>query len=95
MQSMRNQVGSKVRNITHYGQPTIEINVNGTDGPRNTWVTSYSTMDTLEGNVTITAQYDTRFEDIDIAFVGKLFTPERSNTRTHRLTSSQAHVKST
>jgi hypothetical protein len=75
MQSMRNQVGSKVRNITHYGQPTIEINLNGTDGPRNTWVTSYSTMDTLEGTVTITTAHDTRFEDIDIAFVGELKHP--------------------
>ncbi|KAH4208816.1 hypothetical protein HBH69_109550 [Parastagonospora nodorum] len=70
MQSMRNQVGSKVRNMTHYGQPTIEINLKGTDGPRNTWVTSYSTMDTIEGNVTITALHDTRFENIDIAFIG-------------------------
>jgi hypothetical protein len=71
MQSMRNQVGSKVRNMTHYGQPTIEINLNGTDSPRSKWVTSYSTMDTIEGNVTIKALHDTRFEDIDIAFVGE------------------------
>jgi hypothetical protein len=70
MQSMRNQVGSKVRNMTHYGQPTIEIHLDGTDGPRNTWVTSYSTMDTIQGFVAIKAQHDTRFEDIDIAFVG-------------------------
>jgi hypothetical protein len=70
MQSMRNQVGTKVRNMTHYGQPAIEINLAGTDGPRNTWVTTYSTMDTIEGFVAITAQHDTRFEDIDIAFVG-------------------------
>jgi hypothetical protein len=71
MQAMRNQVGTKVRNIAHYGQPTIEIHLNGTDGPRNTWVTSYSTMDTLEGIVTITTAQDTRFEDLDIAFVGE------------------------
>ncbi|KAF1914163.1 arrestin [Ampelomyces quisqualis] len=70
MQSMRNQVDSKVRIMTHYGQPTIEINLRGTEGPRNTWVTSYSTMDTLEGTVTIVAAHDTMFEDIDIAFVG-------------------------
>lgn len=70
MQSMRNQVGYKVRNIAHYGQPTIEIHLNGTEGPKNTFVTSYSTMDAIEGHVTITAAHDTRFEDIDIAFVG-------------------------
>jgi hypothetical protein len=71
MQAVRNEVGCKVRNMTHYGQPSIEISLKGTDGPRNTWVTSYSTMDTIEGNVKITATHDTRFEDIDIAFVGK------------------------
>jgi hypothetical protein len=57
--------------MTHYGQPSIEISLKGTDGPRNTWVTSYSTMDTIEGSVKITATHDTRFEDIDIAFVGE------------------------
>ncbi|OAK97735.1 arrestin [Phaeosphaeriaceae sp. SRC1lsM3a] len=70
MQSMRNQVGSKVRTLTHHGQPTIEIDLKGSDGPRSTWVTSYSTMDNIEGTVSITAAHDTRFEDIDIAFVG-------------------------
>jgi hypothetical protein len=70
MQSMCNQVGYKVRNMTHYGQPSIDIKLNGSDGPHSTWVTSYSTMDTVEGTVTITASHDTRFEDIDIAFVG-------------------------
>jgi hypothetical protein len=71
MQSMRNQVGHKVRNVTHYGEPTIEIELKGNGGPRNSWVTSYSTMDTIEGTVTVTALHDTRFEDIDIAFIGK------------------------
>ncbi|KAL5120407.1 hypothetical protein ACEQ8H_001697 [Pleosporales sp. CAS-2024a] len=70
MQSIRNQVGSKLRNMTHYGQPTIEINIYRNEASRNTWVTSYSTMDTIEGNVTITAPHDTRFEHVDIAFVG-------------------------
>jgi hypothetical protein len=71
MQSMRNSVGCKVRGITHYGQPNIEINLNDSNGPQNTWVTSYSTMDTLAGTITITAPHETRFEDIDIAFIGK------------------------
>jgi len=70
MQSMRNQVGYKVRNLAHYGQPHIEIHLDGREGPRNTWVTSYSTMDAIEGHVAITAPYDMRFEDIDIAFIG-------------------------
>jgi hypothetical protein len=71
MQSMRDQVGHKVRNLGQYGEPTIEITLNGSNGPRNTWVTSYSTMDTLEGVVTVKAAHDTRFEDVDIAFIGE------------------------
>jgi hypothetical protein len=71
MQSMRNHVGDRVRNMTHHGQPNIEINLNGSDGPRNTWVTSYSTMDSIEGTVTITTTHDALFEDIDVAFIGE------------------------
>jgi hypothetical protein len=71
MQTMRNHVGYKVRNLTQYGQPTIEIDLSGSDGPQNSWVKSYSTMDSIEGTVTITAAHDTHFEDIDIAFIGE------------------------
>lgn len=71
MQSMRHHVSDKVRNMTQYGQPAIDIKLKGSDGPRNTWVTSYSTMDTIEGVVTITATHDVLFEDIDIAFIGE------------------------
>lgn len=95
MQSMRNQVGSKVRTLTHHGQPTIEIDLKGSDGPRSTWVTSYSTMDNIEGTVSITAAHDTRFEDIDIAFVGEwrhlVLPPITSELQ---LTTTQAHPKS-
>ncbi|OAL47194.1 arrestin [Pyrenochaeta sp. DS3sAY3a] len=69
MHSIGNQIGYKVRNMAHYGQPAIEINLNGSQA-RGTFVTSYSTMDTIEGHVTITAPHDIRFDDIDIAFVG-------------------------
>lgn len=72
MQSIGNQIGYKVRNISHHGQPDIAISLNSSDGPRRV-IPSYSTMDTIEGSVTITAAHDTRFEDIDIAFVGKFY----------------------
>jgi hypothetical protein len=71
MQSIGNQIGYKVRNVSHHGQPTIEIDLNDSDGYRQRFVTSYSSMDSIEGTVTITASHDTRFEDIDIAFIGK------------------------
>ncbi|KAF2471021.1 arrestin [Lindgomyces ingoldianus] len=70
MQSIGNQIGYKVRNIAHYGQPQIEINLDGGHGPTGRYVTSYSTMDTITGTVSVTAAHDTRFEDIEIAFTG-------------------------
>ncbi|KAF2853505.1 hypothetical protein T440DRAFT_515638 [Plenodomus tracheiphilus IPT5] len=69
MQQIGNQIGYKVRNIAHYGQPAIAIDLADSDGPRRV-IASYSTMDTIQGTVTITAPHDIRFEDIDIAFVG-------------------------
>lgn len=70
MQSISNQIGYKVRNMAHYGQPTVEINLDNSHGTHGKWVTSYSTMDTIEGTVTITANHDTRFEDVDISLIG-------------------------
>lgn len=69
MQSLGNQIGYKVRNMAQYGQPAIVIDLKDSDGLRRV-IPSYSTMDTIEGTVTITATHDTHFEDIDIAFVG-------------------------
>jgi hypothetical protein len=71
MQSLGSQIGYKVRNISHYGEPTIAIDLNETGGHSHKFITSYSSMDTIEGTVTITAPHDIRFEDIDIAFIGK------------------------
>jgi hypothetical protein len=71
MQALGNQIGYKVRNISHHGQPTIVIDIDDSNSHGHRFVTSYSSMDTLEGTVTITAPHDTRFEDIDIAFTGK------------------------
>jgi hypothetical protein len=62
MQSIGNQIGYKVRNVSHHGQPTIEIDLNDSDGYRQRFVTSYSSMDSIEGTVTITASHDTRLQ---------------------------------
>ena len=70
LQQIGSQIGYKVRNIAHYGQPRIEIELLDCHGPRRA-IPSYSTMDTIQGIATITAMHDTRFEDVDIAFVGE------------------------
>ncbi|KAF2868707.1 arrestin [Massariosphaeria phaeospora] len=74
MQSIGNQIGYKVRNIAHHGQPVIEINLDDRHGTHGGYVTSYSTMDSIEGTVSITVAHDTKFEDIDIAFTGTSYT---------------------
>ncbi|KAF3002486.1 hypothetical protein E8E13_005775 [Curvularia kusanoi] len=69
MSSLGNQIGNKVRTLATIGQPNVEFVMDDSDGPRRT-IPSYSTMDTISGHVAITAPADTRFEDIDIAFIG-------------------------
>ncbi|KAF1851393.1 arrestin [Cucurbitaria berberidis CBS 394.84] len=92
MHSIGNQIGYKVRNIAHLGQPTIDIDVHGSDG-RNAFLSSFSTMDTVQGNVTITAPYDTRFNDVDIAFVGisQVFVDRLTTTPTMTGRTEAAH----
>lgn len=70
MQSLGSQIGYKARNIAQLGQPTIDITLNEEREHQRKFVTSYSSMDTVDGMVTITTQHDTRFEDIDITFTG-------------------------
>jgi hypothetical protein len=69
-------IGERVLNVAHYGQPAIEINLDKTRGTQGNYITSYSTMDTVEGTVSMTAQHDTPFEDVEIAFVGKYLLPQ-------------------
>lgn len=64
------QIGTKMRSLANVGQPIIEFVMDDSDGPRRS-IPSYSTMDTISGHVAITALADTRFEDIDISFIGK------------------------
>jgi len=74
MSSLGNQVAAgvagKVRVLANMGQPNIEFVMDDSDGPRRS-IPSYSTMDTVSGYVEITAPSDTRFENIDIAFIGQ------------------------
>ncbi|KAF2627646.1 arrestin [Macroventuria anomochaeta] len=69
MSSLGNQIGSKVRTLANMGHPNIEFVMDDSDGPCRI-IPSYSTMDTISGHVAITVPADTRFEDIDIAFIG-------------------------
>ncbi|CAI6339629.1 unnamed protein product [Periconia digitata] len=71
MHSITNHVHYRVLQIANMGQPIIEIELDeSTPGKHSSYAVSYATMDTIEGTVSITAQHDTRFEDIEISFDG-------------------------
>lgn len=82
MNSISNQIGARVRNMTNIGRPHLEIDLETAHGAHGRYVTSYSTMDIISGTVSVTASTDTRFEDIEIAFVGE------AKTHVDRVTSS-------
>ncbi|EOD43647.1 putative arrestin domain-containing protein [Neofusicoccum parvum UCRNP2] len=64
-------ISIKMRNLAMQGKPVVDISLKGEAGRHGSYVTSFSTMDKLEGEVAVTAPHDTRFDDIEIAFVGQ------------------------
>ncbi|KAK3201681.1 hypothetical protein GRF29_164g273455 [Pseudopithomyces chartarum] len=70
MQSIQNQIQYRMLQIAHYGQPTIEIELDESQHEASRAITSYSTMDTIQGKVHVTAQHDTKFREIEISFAG-------------------------
>ena len=68
---------SKLRNLMQAQKPDIKINFHSKK-------TTYTTLDRIEGVVTVTAPTDTNFDTIDIEFVGT------SRTYVERLTTAAA-----
>lgn len=57
--------------MNFFAKPEIEISlVRSSDAP-NSYVTSFSTLDQIEGFARIVAKKDTKFDDLRISFVGK------------------------
>jgi hypothetical protein len=71
MQQLGSSIGTKMRTLAHHGRPVIEIDLDNSHGIHGKWVTSYSTMDTIVGTVSVTANHDTPLEDIEVFFMGK------------------------
>ncbi|KAF2139847.1 uncharacterized protein K452DRAFT_310226 [Aplosporella prunicola CBS 121167] len=63
-------VSQKMLSLAWQDKPTINISLKGEHGTRGGYMTSFSTMDQIEGEVFITCGKDTRFDDLEIAFVG-------------------------
>jgi hypothetical protein len=64
----RNTVVTHIRALSQIGRPTIDIALS--DGEQGANIRSYSTLDKIEGEVSITAPHDARFDEILITFEG-------------------------
>jgi hypothetical protein len=66
----RNPLDLKMRNISLLNRPTIDIQLNRREGVHGEYITSYVTLDQIEGKVNITAKHDTKFDSLEISFLG-------------------------
>lgn len=60
-----------VRNMTVFSKPQVEIILDAANGKPDAYITSFSTLDAIRGKVRITARNDTRFDELEIAMLGK------------------------
>lgn len=65
--SSNHPLASKMRTLSIQGKPAVTISL---DGEHGSYMTSYSNLDKLEGQVSITAPSDTRFDELDISLLG-------------------------
>lgn len=72
-----------IRNMSFSQKPDIEISLQGSEGPLGCYVPSFSTLDRIEGVVSITPRVDTQFEDIEIAMLGMTFIDHYSFPNIH------------
>lgn len=84
----RNTVGSDLRALAQSGRPQIDIILND---QRGTYISTYTTLDTIEGEVVIRTSRDARFDRLHIDLQGMLKIIAYS-TRHHDLDDSTTPV---
>ncbi|KAJ9629812.1 hypothetical protein H2203_002193 [Taxawa tesnikishii (nom. ined.)] len=68
MSSVEGRMPTKLRMLGQKVKPDIKIKL---QGARDAWVSTFSTLDKIEGTVSITAYQDLRFDDVEIQFTGQ------------------------
>ncbi|KAF2401597.1 hypothetical protein EJ06DRAFT_555276 [Trichodelitschia bisporula] len=63
-------LGSSVRSVAGFGRPDVFISLHGDADPARGPVPTFGTLDRIEGEATLSVRADTRFDRIEIAFVG-------------------------
>lgn len=82
-----------MRNITLLNRPNIDIQLHRRQGVHGDYITSFVSLDRMEGTVNITAKHDTPFDDMEIAFVGKLYPSADNVYLEHSIDNSSRHSK--
>ncbi len=68
----RHTVASHLRSIAQKSQPVIDISLNNrAEGTYGAYISSFTTLDRIEGEVSITTWTDQRFDDIQITLEGE------------------------
>jgi len=67
----RGTIDLNIRNISFSSKPDIDISLRVSEGPLPCYAKSFSTLDKIEGIVSITARARTAFQDLEIALLGK------------------------
>jgi hypothetical protein len=69
--SRRGTIDLSIRSLSFSSKPDIDISLRGSEGPFPCHAESFSTLDRIDGNVSITSRVDTTFEDLEISLLGK------------------------
>ncbi|TID26779.1 hypothetical protein E2P81_ATG01242 [Venturia nashicola] len=59
-----------IRNMNFFAKPEIDISLARSSDAPDSYVASFSTLDEIEGFATIVAKKDTKFDELQISFVG-------------------------
>jgi hypothetical protein len=69
--SRRGTIDLNIRGLSFLSKPDIDISLQGSEGPFPCHAQSFSTLDKIEGTVSITSRVDTTYENLEIALLGK------------------------
>ena len=65
----RNTVATQVRAFAQKGRPDIQVTLNDQEGA---YISTYTTKDQLQGEASITAPHDARFDEVHLTLEGKI-----------------------
>ena len=68
---LRGSLDANVRSMAFPSKIVLDISLDGQGASDLKYLHSYSTMDKIEGSVTLRPKNDTPFDELEIMFIGK------------------------